>query len=469
MFVGRERERMTLERLYQKGKFECVVMYGRRRVGKTTLINEFIKDKRAIFYSGMDSNEQQNLVLFSSSIMSCKGIASGAVFASFVDAFAEVRQMASEERLVLVMDEYPYLANSFPGISSLLAAWIDREFSDTKLFLILCGSSLSFMEEQVLGYQSPLYGRRTAQMKIVPFTYAECRSYYQNFRGEDLAVVYGITGGIPLYLSKMDDSATIAENIIENFFVPTAYLFEEPEKLLQQECREPRQYNAIITAIASGASRMSEITTKAGMRDTATTSMYMNRLLSLGIVEKESPYGEKSSRRTIYRLADGMFRFWYRFVPQNLALIQQGAGERVYEHVKDQIQAYMGFVFEEICRQYLWQENLSERLPILFQDIGRWWGTNTEEKREEEIDLLGDNDQGEAVFAECKWRSEDVGERELKELLAQTRLFHYKRNVAVLFSKTGFTEGCRRLAQETGDVLLISFSDMDWETGARSD
>ena len=157
-----------------------------------------------------------------------------------------------------------------------------------------------------------------------------------------------------------------------------------------------------------------------------------------------------------------MFRFWYRFVPQNMSLIQQGAGELVYTKVKDQINAYMGVVFEEICRQYLWKENLTGNLPILFTDLGRWWGNDPVRKSEAEIDLMGDNDEGEALFAECKWRNEDVGEAELKELLHKSSLFHHHKKILVLFSKTGFTAGCADLAKRLGNVLLISYEDMVW-------
>lgn len=174
----------------------------------------------------------------------------GMSFRDFNEAFKYVYQMAQKERLILVIDEIPYLVNCYHGISSLLAAFIDHKYLNTKLYLILCVSSLSFMEHQVLGYQSPLYGRRTAQMKIKPFTFAESSRYYRKFNKQDLAVAYGITGGILLYMSKIDDKKTIEDNIKDNFFDPSAYLFEEPGNLIKQECHEPMQYNAIIRAIA---------------------------------------------------------------------------------------------------------------------------------------------------------------------------------------------------------------------------
>lgn len=371
--------------------------------------------------------------------------------------------MAQKERIVLVIDEYPYLANCYKGISSLLASYIDHKFLNSKLMLILCGSSLSFMENQVLGYQSPLYGRRTGQMKILPFSFSECRKYYQNFSTLDMALAYGITGGIPLYMSKLDDKKPMEDNIKDNFFDTSAYLFEEPGNLIKQECREPMHYNAIIKSIATGATKMGEISVVSGLNDTSATSNYMSKLMSLGIVQKEYPYKSKNTKKTIYKLSDTMFQFWYRFVPANFALIEQGAKDRVFQRIKAQIPAYMGFVFEEICKQYLWKKNLRGNLPIDFTDLGRWWGNDPIKKIQTEIDILADNEENEAIFAECKWRNEKVGEAELKDLQHQSTLFHYKRNVLILFSKSGFTEGCRKLAEEFGDVLLISYDEMTWE------
>lgn len=464
MFIGREKEIRALENMYQKDTFEFMVIYGRRRVGKTTLINEFIKGKKAIFYPGIDSNEKQNLELFSSSILSAvSDVEVNTVFRNFQDAFEYIYRLAEQERIVLVIDEYPYLANCYKGISSLLASFIDHKFLNSKLMLILCGSSLSFMENQVLGYQSPLYGRRTGQMKVLPFSFLECTKYYKDFSKLDLALAYGITGGIPLYMSKLDDKKSMEDNIKDNFFDTSAYLFEEPGNLIKQECREPMQYNAIIKSIATGATKMGEISVTSGLNDTSATSNYMSKLMLLGIVEKEFPYKSKNTKKTIYKLSDTMFQFWYRFVPANLALIERGAKDRVYQRVKTQITAYMGFVFEEICKQYLWKENLKGNLPIDFTDMGRWWGNDPVKKVQTEIDILADNEENEAIFAECKWRNEKVGEAELKDLQHQSTLFHYKRNVLVLFSKSGFTEGCRTLAEELGDVLLVSYDEMDWE------
>jgi AAA+ ATPase superfamily predicted ATPase len=327
---------------------------------------------------------------------------------------------------------------------------------NTKLFLILCGSSMSFMENQVLGYQSPLYGRRTAQFKIQPFSFFESVRFHQNYDAYDSAVVYGITGGIPQYLARIDGSKTIRDNIIGNFFEPSSYLYEEPSNLLKQELREPQTYNEIITAIATGSSRLNEVSTKTGL-DTAVCSKYLISLIALGIVKKERPVFDEKSKRTIYRLEDNMFRFWYRFVPQNAAQINSGAGERVYESIERHISHYMGEVFEEISKQYMWKENIAERLPFYFRDAGRWWGTNPIKKSEQEIDIIA-YDETQAIFCECKWSNEPVGNSVLESLIEKSMMFNYRDKYYFLFSKSGYTDECAKTAGK--NIKLIDFKDM---------
>lgn len=282
MFVGRETELEKLNGLYAGDRFECVVIYGRRRVGKTSLIHEFIQGKEAIFFTGLESDDRENLEHLSRSIVNPPfGEGPAPIFSSYQEALDAVHERATKERLILVIDEYPYLAGAYRGISSLLQAQIDHKFKGGRLFLILCGSSMSFMENQVLGYKSPLYGRRTAQMQIRPFGFFETRLFFTGFPPEDLAGIYGITGGVPQYLARMDDSLSLAENIRRNFLDPSAYLFEEPGNLLKQEVREPAGYNAILRAIATGSTRNAEIATKVSMESSA-CSAYLKNLIALG-------------------------------------------------------------------------------------------------------------------------------------------------------------------------------------------
>ena len=461
MFIGRTRELDQLNQLYQSDKFEMPVIYGRRRVGKTRLISEFIRDKPTIYAQARRTNAQTNLNIVSRAILShATGEATGN-YTSFDAAFDALANLASHDRLIFVLDEFPYLAQSFPEISSLLQEKIDHLFKPkTKLMLILCGSSLSFMEEQVLGYESPLYGRRTAQFKIEPFDFFTTLRYWPDMDPRDAAVCYGFTGGIPAYMEKVNPTASVRDNIERLFLSPDGYLYEEPTNLLLQECRSPDQYDAIVQAIASGRSRLNEIASTAGIPE-SNTRTYLTKLMSLGIVKQERPFGEQSARKAIYCLSDQMFRFWYRFVPQYAGLIQNGLGNLAYDRFSERINGHMGAVFEEICRQYLYAAAQKGTLPLLPINIGRWWGTDSRTRTQEEIDLIAEEgSQSVALFAECKWRNELTGADVLETLVYRSELFRYREKHYAVFAKSEFTGGCIDKASMIPNTQLITFEEM---------
>lgn len=460
MFIGRERELNALEKLYASNKFEFAVIYGRRRVGKTALINQFLGDKKAIYFMGVESNAKQNLENFSKSIIEySSGIESETSFLSFQAALEYVFKLAEKERLVLAIDEYPYVARSSKSFASTLQLLIDKYKDSSKLMLILCGSSMSYMEDHVLAYKAPLYGRRTAQMKILPFDFEETCQYFKKLDHEDKALIYGVVGGTPQYLLQMNDALSVEDNIKNTFLNPISFLYEEPINLLKQEVREPAIYTAIITAIAQGASRMSEISNKVG-EDTNVCSTYIKNLMNLGIVQKETPYGEKASRKSVYSIEDNMFRFWHRFVLENNSIIARGAVDLVYKRIEPKFSDYMGKVFEDICKQYLWKQLLCGKCPVEFTSLGRWWGNDPILKRQAEIDIMGEQDKDTALFAECKWTNEKVDLSVLETLAKRSRLFPYKNIHLYLFSKSGFTKGCIDEANRMGNVTLVSYADI---------
>ena len=457
MFIGRERELNSLNKLYNSGNFEFVVIYGRRRVGKTALINHFIDDKQAIYFMGVESNAKQNLENFSRNIMEyTSGISAETSFLSFQSALETVFRLSQKERLILVIDEYPYVARASRSLASTLQMLIDRYKDNSKLMLILCGSSMSYMEDHVLAYKAPLYGRRTAQIKLNPFDFEEVCHYFQNFSSEQKAMAYGIVGGTPQYLLQINDRLTIEENVKNTYLDTMSSLYEEPMNLLKQEVREPAIYTAIITAIATGYSRMSEISTKVG-EETNICSSYLKNLIALGIVQKESPYGEKASRKSIYSIDDNMFRFWYRFVPENASMIARGASDLVYKRIEPYFSDYMGKVFEDICRQYLWKLLISGNTPIEFTSLGRWWGNDPVHRCQAEIDIMGEQDKNTALFGECKWTNEKVDLGVLETLIERSNIFSYKTKYFYLFSKSGFTKGCTDKAKELRNVFLINY------------
>lgn len=393
------------------------------------------------------------------SLNTVAGIEAETSFLSFQAALEYVFKLAEKKRLILAIDEYPYVARSSKSLASTLQLLIDKYKDTSQLMLILCGSSMSYMEDEVLAYKSPLYGRRTAQMKIQPFSFEETCRCFKNFSDEDKALAYGIVGGTPQYLLQIDDRLSIEDNIKNTYLNPISFLYEEPTNLLKQEVREPAIYTAIITAIAVGASRMSDISNKVG-EDSNICANYLKSLINLGIVKKETPYGEKTSRKSIYSIEDNMFRFWYRFVPNNNSVIMRGAADIVYRRMTRQLAEYMGAVFEEICKQYLWKLLLNGNSPVEFSELGRWWGNDPIEKKQTEIDIMGEQDKKTALFGECKWTNEKVDLGVLETLIKRSKLFSYINVHLFLFSKSGFTKGCIDKANELGNVSLVTYADM---------
>ena len=451
MFFGRSNEINKLNEMYNSDNFELAIIYGRRRVGKTTLIREFIKEKKSIFFAASESTAEVNLASLSRAI---GGKNDSPIYQDYESAFSALFEMANDERLIFVIDEYPYLAESNKAISSLLQIAIDHNRDTSKIMIILCGSSMSFMENQVLGYESPLYGRRTAQFKILPFDFFDSLPFLDGFSVVDKAVLYGVTGGIPEYLNKIKHDKSVRENIIDLFFTPSGHFFEEPSNLMKQELREPSTYNAIIESIASGASRLNEIATKSKLESNK-CAKYLASLISLGLVRKEYPYGETTSKKSIYRLEDNMFRFWYRFVFTNESAIIVGMGDAVYDNeVEPQLGAYMGLIFEDICKQWLFEQAKKNALPFFIGSIGRWWGTDSKTRQQVEIDIMAAKKDN-AIFAECKWKNADVDIDVLHELKRKSELFPHLKPHLYVFAKSDCTP---RLKGE--DVNIVTLSQM---------
>ena len=460
MFVGRKKELKKLNSMYEGKTFEMAVFYGRRRVGKTTLINEFCKDKKTIYFVGLESTEKENLQSFSREVWRVtQQDTDMPPFRDFSSLFEYIAKLGEGERIILVIDEYPYLAAAAPAVSSVLQACIDHKMKNGQLFLILCGSSMSFMEHQVLGYKSPLYGRRTAQFKITPFDFWEARQMLSGFSPEDQALLYGVCGGIPEYLSHIDASKSADENLKDLFFDSSGRLFEETSNLLKQELRDPSTYNAVLTAIAGGHSKLNDIAVTAGITSSACSNL-LTSLMELGLVQKEYPVTETAGKKTIYSFSDQMFRFSFRFVKPNISVISAGYGDALYEaQIKNRLSDFMGPVFELICRDWFYHQLGKGNLPFFFSTIGRWWGGNPVTRKQEEIDLAAAAED-KMILAECKWRNEVTDASVIRKLQERSALFSYKEKYLYLFSKSGFSEECYGIAEETEHIYLIPFENM---------
>lgn len=465
MFVGRHQELEQLNQAYQENDFQFTVIYGRRRIGKTSLINEFLKDKKAIYYVALEENAEDNLKRFSDAISIFKNTDQGGKekFANFEECFKEITRLAQKQRVILVIDEFPYLAKAYPTISSMLQSYIDHEFKETNLFLILCGSSMSFMERQVLGYQSPLYGRRTLALKLEPFKLSEAHEMLPKLSKEDAFIINTVCGGVPQYLSYMSDSMSVADNIKKNFLSKSGRLFDEPNNLLQQELRDPTNYNSIINAIASGASKHSKIAQSAHLQ-TGPLTTYLNNLIDLGIVEKKLPVTEQKkskSKNIVYRICDGMFRFWYTFVGKQTDLIERGLTDLAWTKVQKNLSDFMEPEFEKYSQDFMWSQDMNEKIvPNPFIHLGNWWGTDKRTHQQVELDIVGfSDDERDGYFGECKWKNEPISRSVLEKLITNSEIFKYPLKHYYLFSKSGFTDSCQDLAKKI-NCQLFTFEEI---------
>jgi AAA+ ATPase superfamily predicted ATPase len=301
-------------------------------------------------------------------------------------------------------------------------------------------------------------------MKIKPFNYRDSALFVPRYSIKDKALVYGITGGIPKYLELFNDTLSVKQNIVNLFLSSAGFLYEEPSNLLKQELREPIKYNLIIEAVAKGSSRLNEIATKTGL-ETSAASNYINSLISLGIMRKETAITEeKNKKKTLYALLDTMFVFWYRYILGNEFAIQTFDAESLYENeIEPDLNRFMGRIFENMCMDYLGILNTQKEnsLPFKIRQIGRWWGTNSTTKSEEEIDIVGINEKlSSVVFCECKFRNELTDIQTLNELFSKAQRWNYNNKYFILFSKSGFTKKLQNAVQEINNVQLFSLKDM---------
>lgn len=464
MFVGRRQELSLLERLYQTGKFEFIGVYGRRRVGKTALLTEFTRHLRTGWCAAVEDDAALNLRILSQAVYSLQHPEAdpdlAPTYPDFRLAMEAAFAAAHDERAVLVIDEFPYLARSYPAFPSVLQASIDAHQGDSKLFLVLCGSSLSFMKEQLLDRKSPLYGRRTAQLELKPFDFFESREFFPGADPVVAADMYGMVGGVPLYLLQLDASRSLEQNIESVFLDPSSILYEEPMNLLKQEVSKASPYNAVISAIAGGASQHNEIAAKAGLESGA-LDYYLKELVRIGLLGREEPVTGKGGRKALWKLTDNLFRFWYRFVRPRQALVERGLGEAVAPSIVAALPEYLGPVFEDICRDWVWRQLASGELGFEVTDIGRWWGNDPAAREEAEIDVVAINGSETVMVGECKWRNEPTDAAQLEKLDRRAQLAGAGPAVPRwLFSRVGYTEGCREYSRSIGSARLITFDEM---------
>lgn len=463
---GREKELQQLEKIYCSSKFEFLVLYGRRRVGKTTLLTEFSKKHNCLYFLAQEKNMALNIKEFSSLIKeyfnmdyipSCNDYSE--LIALLNDRIDIKLNENPNEKICIIIDEFPFIAKEYPAIKSILQHTIDHKWLNKNIMLVLCGSSVSFMVNEVLGYSSPLYGRRTANMELKPLNYLEAAKFFPNFSNIDKITAYLILGGIPYYLQTFTDKLSIKENISEFIFNDVCLLREEPILLLKQEFREPTIYNSIIEAIATGASKFNEISTKI-KEETSKCASYMKNLQEVRIIDKIIPYGENyNSKRSIYVLSDFFFRFWYKYVFSNASTLSLVGAKRYTDLIYNDISTILGGAFEEVCTQYMKMLAYKNELPFIPNGLGKWWGNNPNKKKQDDIDILG-IESNKGIFCECKFKNELFDLKEFNDLIESSDIFNnINEKYYYIFVKSGYTKAVIEESKKY-NVKLLTIDDL---------
>ncbi len=426
-FIDREFELEALERRYKQKGFQFIPIYGRRRIGKTELILHFINNKKSIYFLATAGSKKENIENF-------KEAAKNVIDLSFIaddwKSIFEYIAKNARERIVIAIDEFPYLLEAERGLSSIFQYIIDRYLQNTNIFLILCGSSLGMMYRDVLNYKAPLYGRRTGQLEIAPLRFKDVVKFFENKSIEEIIKIYSICDGIPAYLKEFTEDKNLFRLMREKVLERDAVLREEVPFLLRQEFRDPKTYMSILSAISLGHRSLGKIINYCGFSNKPGIMPYLYTLEYLKYIRREVPITETlRSKKGLYFIRDNFFDFWFKFVRKNLSLIDVDIHAAICE-IKKTFNAHVGFVFEKVCREFLIESKI-----FGFTNIGRWW------HKDKEIDIVGLNDQTKQIlFAECKWQEKLNPKPILESLTEKSRYVQWhnenRREYFAIFAKS---------------------------------
>ena len=450
-FVDRDVKLGQLTDRYESGTADFVVIYGRRRLGKSELVRQSIADRDdAVYYQAVESTAQNQLEQFVDTAT--------AQFPSLRNVRRDwevLLETLGEEDAVVVIDEFPFLIEEDESLPSRIQRVWDMELQETGMTLILVGSSISVMENKVLSGSAPLYGRRTAAIDLKPLEVSDARQFFPAYDPETAITAWSIYGGTPYYLQTIDPDEPLGTNVQQGILSERGLLYSEPEFLLRTELRQPNTYFSILRALAHGRRTPNEIAGMAGV-ESGSLSTYLQKLRRLRLVERHIPVTESptASKRGRYRIAAPLLRFWFRFVYGNQDQLRVLGDDAYADLVAPDLADYVSPLFERLC-----QRTLPDLIDRRFRDVGQWWF------KEHELDVLGLTDAG-LVAGECKFTTEPVSEGVLADLERTTSKVRWSKEPAdgetlyVLFSRSGYTADLEHTAATRDDVSLVELSDL---------
>lgn len=456
-FVDREKELAFLNERYGAKNAEMIIIYGRRRVGKTELIKQFINGKKALYFLGELQNEDQLVAMYSQTAGEIlqDDFLKNNPFKTWRSLFDYLHRYFEKEKIILIFDELPYISRKNKGFLSLLQHYWDERWKKLSLKLILCGSSISMMQKIALSYASPLYGRRTGQIHLQQLDFASFCSFFKPWAIDDKIRAYAVLGGVPRYAEEFDAKATLMQNIERKMLDKDTFLYREAKFLLMEELKDYTNYFAILKAIAYNKNSFNEISNFSGV-STTKLSAYMSKLIDLGIIKREVPVTikkEKTVRTGNYWIEDNFFRFWFKYIYPNMSLIEIGRPSIASELIMQDIDNYTSRVFENIVAGALMGMSFDKKIEF-FNKWGKWW------HEDKEIDVVALNEQEKKIlFCECKWQDNMDAKRLLAELREKAKYVEWnsekRKEQYTIFAKS-FKEKFKE-----PNVLLFDLKDIE--------
>jgi hypothetical protein len=460
-FIGRSTELELLDRLWQRQAATLLILYGRRRIGKTRLLTHWIHitGHRALYWVAEPSSALDQLRSFSQAIFNFAYPQTPAppefTYANWQQAWQQVAALAQHERLAIFVDEFTYLLETDPSIAGKLQNLWDQSLSQANLFLVICGSHLGMMLRHALAYQAPLYGRATAQLRLQPLLFGVSRAWFPHYDADERVAIYAIWGGIPAYWQRLNPETSISENIRHELLTANNLMQAEPRLLLADFLHDPHNYVGILRAIANDARTQKEIATFSGLSP-GHISKYLAVMQEAGFVERRVPITqEERSRQGRYHIVDPYLRFYYRFLVNRQTQLALGVQEQVLEEIKRHLRDFIGaHTWEELCREWVLRASANGSLPLSVDQVGSVW------TRTAQVDVVGINSMEKVlILGECKWGTQPMGRSVLTALVdksaevvpttGQWRLYYLG------FARDGWTEQADAYAAEVTAAAAV--------------
>ena len=467
MFIDRKIELDLLDQRYRSNQAELFVLYGRRRVGKTELLRALCADKPHVFFIATLSSDSEQLATFSQQVygFTHADVPSGFTFPSWEAALRALGELPMQPKPIIVLDEFTYLISGNKAIPSILQKVWDEKLKNSQIMMVLCGSYIGMMETEVLGYQAPLYGRRTASTLLRPMDLASSALFFPGYSAEEKFITWAVVGGMPYYLRTFQNSQDVYANIRQHILdAQSGTLFNEPRLLLMEELREPRNYFSILRAIAQGRTRLNEIAQGAGIGDVTTVARYLDILQQMKLITRRVPATEtqpEKSKKGIYQIDDHFLRFWFRYVHPNQSSLDLGLADVIlHQRIKSDLDHFVATAFEEAAITFTGRLAQAGELDFFPERIGGWWNRNAE------IDVLAINLKEKiALVGECKWAVHPIGTSVLDDLKYKVKVLMKDHDITkvqfAVFSRNGFSTDLEGRARSDSIRLYTVESFMD--------